>query len=308
MKNNPIGRFEHEDLRNQVHKVLRGLDNPEPPLDLRMVRELLKLDLQFYTSDDDGVLREMISHLRIAGKQLILRPTLLLDAVRKASISALWVPDQRRILLDSDTPQLKHRWNEAHETIHGLAPWHSRYLFGDDAETLRLTCHEKLEREANYGAGQLLFLQDRFRNEANDFAFTLDSVCTLHTTFGNTMTSTLWRFVEEAHRGIPLVGIVSQHPLRLRSDFDPSMPCRYCIESPSFRERFGNTSETELFAIVERYCSGARGGPLGSTETPLVDCNGDSYVFKFESFSNTYEVLTLGVYLRPACQVVGVSY
>lgn len=306
MKNRPLGRFEAEDIQQQVAKVIRGLDYPEPPLDLRSVRELLKLDLQFYSSQDDGVLREVASRIIVAGKQILMRPTILWEAVRKAKLSSLWVPDGRRILLDTDAPKLKHRWNETHEVIHSLTPWHSRYLLGDDAETLKITHHEKLEREANYGAGQMLFLQQRFRNEANDFPFTIQSVRSLHGTFGNTITSTLWRFIEEAHRGVPLVGIVSQHPLRRKADFDPDDPCKYCIESPAFRERFGEITEVALFGILESYCSYARGGSLGDVETLLTDSNGDSHVFQFESFSNTYEVLTLGVYVRPATQSIAV--
>lgn len=162
MKNKEIERFTAEDLDSQVAKVLRGLGNPEPPLDLRDVRELQKLDRAYYSSQDDSPLRERYSQLKIAGKQIIRRPTLLLDVIRKAKISALWIPDRRRILIDEETPKLKHRWFEAHEIGHSLAPWHERYLFGDDSETVLPTCIETLESEANYIAGQLLFLQDRF--------------------------------------------------------------------------------------------------------------------------------------------------
>jgi len=306
MKNQPIGKHEGEDLRKQVRKVLRGLGEPEPPLDLRDVRELLRLDLRYYSSEDDSYLQEMVSRIKIGGKQLLLRPALLLDVVKKAKLSALWVPDHKRILIDAEAPKLKHRWFEGHEIGHGLAPWHQRYLFGDDAETLRLTCYERLESEANYAAGQLLFLQERFSEEANDLPTTLESVRQLHKTFGNTMTSTLWRFVEDARPDLPLVGIVSRHPHRAGKDFDPENPCKYCIESPAFRTRFSGTDEVKLFSIIKDYASRARGGPLGSAEVLLTDGNGDRHAFHFESFFNRYEALTLGVYLRPADPIVSV--
>ena len=306
MKNHPIGKHEGEDLRKQVRKVLRGLGEPEPPLDLRDVRELLRLDLRYYSSEDDSYLREIVSRIKVGGKQLLLRPALLLDVVKKAKLSALWVPDHQRILIDADAPKLKHRWFEGHEIGHGLAPWHQRYLFGDDAETVRLTCYERLESEANYAAGQLLFLQERFSEEANDLPTTLESVRQLHKTFGNTMTSTLWRFVEDAHPDLPMVGIVSRHPHRAGKDFDPDNPCKYCIESPAFRTRFSGTDEVKLFSIIKDYASRARGGPLGSAEVLLTDGNGDRHAFHFESFFNRYEALTLGVYLRPADPIVSV--
>src|SRR5439155_1326973 len=115
---------ETADLRALIAKVLRGLGAPEPPLDLRDVRELLRLDRQYYSSTDDSAVREFVSKVKIAGTQILARPTILLDVIRKASLSALWVPDRKRILIDRDTPELKHRWYEAHEIGHSLPPWH----------------------------------------------------------------------------------------------------------------------------------------------------------------------------------------
>lgn len=57
------------DIDAQVEKILRGLGHPEPPLDLHLVRELLRLDRQFYSSSDTGWLREKVSRLRVAGLQ-----------------------------------------------------------------------------------------------------------------------------------------------------------------------------------------------------------------------------------------------
>lgn len=82
------------DIDKQVAKILRGLGNPEPPLELDDVFELLNLDLQYYSSQDDGALREFVSRAVIAGKQIAHRPMLLLQAVRKWDLKALYVPDR----------------------------------------------------------------------------------------------------------------------------------------------------------------------------------------------------------------------
>lgn len=37
------------DIDGQVAKIICGLGNPEPPLDLAQVRELLKLDRAYYS-------------------------------------------------------------------------------------------------------------------------------------------------------------------------------------------------------------------------------------------------------------------
>ena len=64
------------DIDTAVGKILRDLDNPEPPLRLEPVRELLRLDRQYYSSTETGVLQETVHRLRVAGQQLIQRPTL----------------------------------------------------------------------------------------------------------------------------------------------------------------------------------------------------------------------------------------
>ncbi|MCW2395738.1 MULTISPECIES: ImmA/IrrE family metallo-endopeptidase [unclassified Sphingobium] len=280
---------------------MRGLGNPTPPLDLRVVRELLRLDRAYYSTTDDGVLRETFSRLKVAGIQVLKRPTLLADAVRTLSLKALYLPDQKRILLDKDLPQLKHRWNEAHEIGHDIIPWHEGMMLGDTLETLTPSCHEIMEAEANYAAGQILFLGGRFVEEAASEVPSLDLVRRLGGVYGNTITSTLWRLTEQASVGRPIIAMVSGHPHRSRrkADFDPSNPCRYFIQSPEFRERFGSITEQQLFSVVAAYCGSQSGGLLGQEEVMLLDRNGDRHLFAFETFFNRYEALTLGVWSRP---------
>ena len=148
------------DIDARVERVLKGLGNPEPPLRLEDVRHLLKLDLKFYTAKDASVAQEAISRIRVATLQVFNRPALILDAIHKWSLKALYLPDRKRILLDGDLPIKKHRWNEAHEIGHSLLPWHEDAMLGDNSHTLSPECHEQVEAEANFAAGRLLFLRD----------------------------------------------------------------------------------------------------------------------------------------------------
>lgn len=294
-----------QDIDNRIERVLRGLGNPEPPLRLEDVRELLKLDRQFYTADDPSLAREVVSRIRVAAIQVFKRPMLLVDVIRKASIQALYLPDQRRILLDQNVPEKKHRWSEAHEVTHSLLPWHEEVMHGDTAYTMSQDCQEQVEAEANYGAGRLLFLQDRFVEEASDMPLTLASVQTLRGTFKNTISSTLWRFVEANGKEKPLVGLITAHPYPpLRPpNFDARKPCRHCIQSAAFAGRFSKVTEQDLFTVLASYCAPRGGGPLGSSTVVLPDDNGDEHLFSFETFFIRYrppamgEALTLGVYL-----------
>lgn len=311
-KNYLIKEKTAQDIDGRIERVLRGLGNPEPPLRLEEVRELLKLDRVFYTADDPGLIREAVSRIRVATIQVFQRPMLLLDAIKKFSLQALYMPDRRRIFLDGSVPPKKHRWNEIHEVVHSLIPWHDDVMHGDNKHTLLPDCHEQVEAEANYGAGRLLFLRDRFIIEARDLPITINSVQSLHRGFGNTISSTLWRFVESVGVERPMIGMISCHPHASRrpNDFDPAKPCRHCIQSSGFAARFSKITERELFAAVASYCGAQMGGPLGMIDLIITDDNGDEHIFTFESFFIKYkspavgEALTLGFYKRPNVRIV----
>jgi len=303
VRNIILSRSTASDIDSQVNKVLRGLGNPEPPLRLEDVRELLKLDRGYYSSTDDSFLRETISKLTVAGAQVLKRPSLLLDAVRKLDLRALYLPDRKRILLDQAQPDAKQRWNEAHEIGHSVLPWHEDLMLGDNEHSLVPSCHAQIEAEANYAAGQLLFLQSRFRIAANDSAPSLDAIRALKGCFGNTYTTTFWRFIEDSHKDVPMIGLIGCHP-RFPNDAGGD-GFRHIVESPAYRSMFESIPVERLRREILTYCQFRKAGPLGSGEVSITDRRGERHIFLFESFSNTYDCLTLATYQRPQPRVVG---
>jgi hypothetical protein len=293
------------DIDSQVQKVLRGLGNPKPPLRLDDVRELLKLDRQYYSKTADGILRETVSRLMVAGKQILRRPSLLVEAIVRSELKALYVPDRKIILLDETVPEIKQRWSESHEIIHSLLEWHGSVLLGDDRITLNLTCHEQIEAEANFGAGRLLFLQEQFELVARDSQCTMEAIRDLGHSFGNSITSTLWRFVELMDS--PVVGVVSQHPRYTDSTFDPQEPCRYFIRSKSFAQKFSAIDELTVFQIMRTKCSWRKYGPLADDEVVFRDDNGVDHMFHLQAFNNRYETLSLFVHRHEVAKKAVVS-
>lgn len=308
MKNLNLQPGVRQKIDRRVDKILRDLGNPEPPLRLEDVRELLRLDLGYYQSDSDGVLQRAAHKLVMAGKQVFARPGLLLDIVRKRSIKALWVPDRRRILIDETLHKAKHRWAEGHETTHSILDWHEPVLHGDNELTMKQACLNKVEAEANYGAGQLLFLRERFASEVMDSAPSVELVRTLAKRFKNTHASTLWRLVETAGRKRPMLGVMHYHPApKFASDKnDPANPCRHFIRSDAFAAMFSETTELAVFECIKSYIRPMSGGPVGSEILILTDDNGDDHEFSFETFNFRHECLTLAVHLRKRPSVVGV--
>jgi len=294
-----IDAYSATDIRNQIARILRDLGNPEPPLNLDDVMELLKLDLDYYSRTDLTLFDEIAHKIKVAGKQIIRRPGRILDVIRKARLSALWLPDGRQILIDDEVPEPKHRHLKAHEITHSVTPWHKIYLLGDNEITLDPGCEAVIEAEANYGGGQLLFLMDRFSREARDLDLSWDSIQKLKKRYGNTMTTTLWHTIEERKPDHPVVGLISRHPRRpsIGSGAD-GKDFRHFIPSRRFRSQFSNIRPEEIYSIVEGYVDFRRKGPVGQTTISLTDVNGMAHEFYFERFSNGYDLLTFGMALR----------
>jgi hypothetical protein len=297
VNNHQLRQQTAKDIDDQIDKILRGLGNPKPPLRIEDVRELLRLDTTFYSTTDSGVFREMFSRAYVGAQQIFARPTLLFEALAKLNLRALWIPDSRRILIDKSLPLLKHRWAEAHETTHSLLPWHQEALFGDTQQTLAPHCHQHLEGEANYGAGRLLFLGDRFATEAADYPLNLETVLRLAKSYGNTITSTLWRIIEQLGEDKPIVGLVTLHPQKFSNSEEP---CRYFIRSGAFLQEYPSVTEQDLLGILPSYCANKRHGDLGSAQIVMTNARGEKHLFYFETFYNGYDALTLGVYRQPA--------
>lgn len=308
-KNEIIKARTAADIDRKVERVIRDLGNPEPPLDLETVRELLKLNLAYYTANDPSILQEVVSKMTMAGKQVLARPSRILDAVRKWDLRALYIPDGKRILIDKDQPKLKHRWHEGHEIGHSLLPWHAGAMLGDNEHTLRQSCHETIEAEANFAAGRLLFLRDRFTNECLSHDPSFDALKGLKNTYGNTYTTTFWRGVETWGKELPILGLITDHPhiAHRSANFDAQNPCKHFIQSTAFRDKFSNIGETSIFDEVVEYCRANKSGPLGEADVLLTDDNGDRHVFHFESFSFFHQTLTLGVYQAPHNGLIAVA-
>jgi hypothetical protein len=266
------------------------------------VRDLLELDKGFYSATDGGALQETVHRLKLAGKQVIKRPGLLFDVVKKLDLKALWLPDRKRILLDSDLPPVKQRWGEAHEIGHSLIPWHEMVMHGDMKRTLSLTCQEQIEAEANYAAGRMLFLQGAFQERLLSSPVSFDRVKALGKEFGNTITSTLWRTVESQE--LPAFGLVSRHPHHETSAAKEDI--RYFLRSPRFSVQFPHITGEAVLKRLADFCRGGR-GPIGSSELVIPDINRDQHVFFVETFFNSHDALTLGLYRRTRAPVIAAA-
>lgn len=291
MNNSFLAERVARDIDAQVGKVLKDLGNPSPPLNLADVRALLRLDLQYYSSSDVGLLTEVVHRLRIGAKRIGQGEGTLGSIIKKLQLVALLIPDRKAILLDSGLPKPKFRWAESHEIGHSIIPWHAGMMQGDESRTLSLACQEKLEAEANFAAGRLLFFQDDFRDRLLSGPVSIERVKELSKEFSNSITTTLWRTVEAIED--PAFGILSMHPQKLVSEEE--QPVRHFIRSRAFAEQFSKVDPTLLFFNLGQFCWGVR-GHLGNGEILIPDDCGRMHVFHAEVFFNHHDALTLGTH------------
>jgi Zn-dependent peptidase ImmA (M78 family) len=294
MRNIYLDEQTARDIEQRTDRVLRDLGYLTGKVNLAEVRDLLQLDLHYYASDDPGLLEEVVHKLKVGAKQVIKRPALLLEVIKKFDLKALFVPDRKRILIDSTLPDLKKRWSETHEISHSLIPWHADYMLGDNRVTLSPTCHESIEAEANYGAGRLLFPAAPFLEMARSSPIDIALIKAIASHFGNTITSTLWRCVENSD-GL-MFGVIGNHPHYARLG-EPEID--YFVRSKTYERQFGSVSEAQVFQLIRSYCNYRRTGPLGEAEVVFTDDNGAAHVFLAETFSVKHYVLTLARYVRP---------
>ena len=239
----------------------------------------------------------------MSGKQILGRPSLLMDAVKKFDLKALWQPDCKRILLDSGLPTLKQRWGEAHEIGHSILDWHEPMTHGDQKQTLSYSCHQQLEAEANFAAGRLVFMRDRFADELFSSPLSLESVRNLSNIYGNTITSGLWRTIESLDT--PAFAMISQHPRSFCLTEEDKV--RYFVRSRRFCREFSKVDASGQFEQLSSFCRNGN-GPIGSSEITLEDDNGVEHVFFVECFFNKYDALTLATHIRSHNPIVSTFY
>jgi len=291
-----VGAYEKREIDAQIARILRDLGSPAPPLKLRDVRSLLKIDLRYYRSTDPGVIQELTHRFTLLAHKTI--PDIgkhLAAALAKSKLNAFWVPAKQRILLDEAVPEPKHRWIEAHELSHSVTGWHKDFLLGDNRHTVDPECHATIEAEANYGAGALLFMTERFSRESRDLSPTFDSIKALSKRYGNSIVSTLWRVVEYRDPSLATFGMVSVHPFFPEvGAHDGNDPWRYFVRSAQFRKQFMNVTPAQVFNLLSTHSTPRKRGPIFHTMDVLRDAIGEEWEFQLECFSTSYAVLTLG--------------
>lgn len=305
-----IDDYDRDEIHKHIARLLRDMGNPNPPLKLEEVRELQKLDLKYYSKSEINFLDEIAHQTFMAGKSIARKSKRMIDLVTEYKIRGMLMLNgsEKKIFIDNDVAKLKRRFLISHEIMHDLLPWHQALLLGDNEETLNPTFHQVMEAEANYGGRRLLFFGGQFQKEALDYDFNWETIKAVSKRYGNTLTITLWHMVCERNPQQPAFGLMSKHPYYpdlCKKSGDNNVA--HFSRSKALIDRFPMLTEDNAYAAVCEHATMARIGWVGEGESILHDANGEAHTFTIFSFSNTYDLLTYGIYKEPYRRIFQIS-
>ncbi len=167
----------------------------------------------------------------------------------KIRLAALWLPNEKRILVDDSQPEPKQVWASFHDTIHAVLPWHRDFFLGDTAQTLEPDYQDMLESEANYGSSGLMFGGQLFTAQALDTTPCWQAIQQLRKLHGKSCVTTFRRYIEHGHDKA-LAGLIST-PWWMPKPEDQITPCRHFVRSRRFEREFPSVRPEELLADGE---------------------------------------------------------
>ena len=193
-----------DDIRKAAETLLRAADAkgrlPTPVDDIIAAAGLVEPEHSLLS---DSVLAQAPAHLRDKIRKLRLKVRAVLDR------------DAREIHID---PDLRIRgqiaFKKLHEVGHDICWWQRDRGYADDDETLSWSMDQRLEREANQAAAELLFQRKFFQDAAAQYEIGIASILDLAELIGSSGHAAFRRFIE-THRWA-LAGVVMDGSPRSR--------------------------------------------------------------------------------------------
>jgi hypothetical protein len=200
----------------------------------------------------------------------------------------------RTVFVDREQATSRARWTEAHETVHGLLPWHEASAFLDDDQRLFRHSEEAREVEANIGAGHLIFQGHRYLEIALSYRPSIAAPIEVAIQIGASRHASI-RYYTEHHPEPAALLVGGRYPRA-----DGHVPIFCAVESPSFVQRFGAarvllplrgipvTPGIEP-TVLSTAANEARWSHTSvAVDVTVSDINGERQLFVAELYSNSY--------------------
>jgi IrrE N-terminal-like domain len=225
-------------------------------------------------------------------------PAHLRSKIRKLRLKVRAVLDRRAREIHIDPSLHIHgqiAFKKLHEVGHDICPWQRDLAYADDDETLSWSTDQRLEREANQAAAELLFQRTLFQDMAAQYEIGIAAILDLAALIGSSGHAAFRRFIE-THRWA-LAGVVMDLSPRSR---DPLMyQRREVASSTTWDQRFGSLCgwPTILrpvpysFILLGPGAVAMRSVRSGTFRYP--DLRNEQVDLKVEMYSNSYKLFVL---------------
>jgi IrrE N-terminal-like domain len=274
-----------DDIRKAAEALLHAADVkwrlPTPVDDIIAAAGLVEPEQSLLS---DSVLAQAPAHLRDKIRKLRLKVRAVLDR------------DAREIHID---PGLRIRgqiaFKKLHEVGHDICWWQRDRGYADDDETLSWSADQRLEREANQAAAELLFQREFFQDIAARYEIGIASILDLAERIGSSGHAAFRRFIE-THRWA-LVGVVMDGSPR---SWDPlAYQRREVVCSAAWEERFGPLHDWPPvlrpmpYSFISRCPEAVRMRSVLRDTFRFADLRNEQVDLNVELFSNSYRMFVL---------------
>lgn len=178
-----------------------------------------------------------------------------------------------------------------HECIHHILPWQRDFFaFLDDERTLEAKTRFKFEREANFGAGHLLWQGDDYVKKAHELPITTATPRHLADLYGGSIHSSMRHYVEN-HREPMILAVIKDNgtPVNPLTRYE----LHYAITSQSFKDQFGiqriDFRQDENHIVLQRPNTM---GLVWENEMNLT-INGKTWLFSFFGYETPYNIFII---------------
>lgn len=150
----------------------------------------------------------------------------------KRILGALWF-GERTVFVDTSEPEPRRLFTDGHEATHAICDWHDEALKLDNEDTLFREVKDRIEAEANFGAGHLIFQGGRFHRRALKEQVSIRTPIGLAGEYGASRHAALHHYVDEHPDTVALLA-AGRYPY-----CDGTLPIWRSVQSQEFLRRFG---------------------------------------------------------------------
>lgn len=183
-----------------------------------------------------------------------------------------------------------------HEVTHGVLPWQCELGYADDNQTLSFATRRMFEKEANFGASELLFQNDKLELVGADYHVSIATIIELASRFGSSIHAAYRRYAATHTAAMAAIVLELQDTVDVGGNFRRNE----IISSANWDQRFECLQDlkkslpiSKLPFLREALLAQATPNTIVKGDFVLNDLNGEPQKMHVEAFNTTYKIFVL---------------